>query len=349
MDMIDQLRTLAKKLETKETIPNEEATKMTLVAPLINMLGYDVFDHNEVTPEYSPDYDIKKAEKVDYAIIQAGKPIMLIEAKSCHEVLEKYTPQLFKYYAASCAKIGILTNGIAYQFYCDLDKENLLDKEPFFVFDLSSFNEASVEELKKFRKEHFDVSTIQDYAHVLRYQRLIKDYMQKQLTAPDPDFVQFIIKKIDVELKRFIMKDDYNVIVKNALNQFISSRVEAIIKNAMKQNSEDKEQVILPDVETSTPAEVDTTDSELAFYNIIKGLLAETVDTNRVTYHDTKTYFSITIDNKVTKWICRIQLQNKGYKIEFPAKYNVVERFKDEAEIIRFKETIRQVVLDMIQ
>ena len=45
-------------------------------------MGYNVFDPTEVVPEFTTDYGTKKGEKVDYAIIQDGKPIILIEYKN---------------------------------------------------------------------------------------------------------------------------------------------------------------------------------------------------------------------------------------------------------------------------
>ena len=78
----------------KEHLNSEEATKMALVVPFINLLGYDVFNPLEVVPEYIADVGIKKGEKVDYAIVQDGKPIMLIEAKCVGEDLSKHYSQL---------------------------------------------------------------------------------------------------------------------------------------------------------------------------------------------------------------------------------------------------------------
>lgn len=39
-------------LSLKDTITTEESTKMSLVVPLFQLLGYDVFNPNEFCPEY---------------------------------------------------------------------------------------------------------------------------------------------------------------------------------------------------------------------------------------------------------------------------------------------------------
>ena len=82
MDFIDQLRVLATRISTtRALIQTEEATKNAMVMPLIQILGYNVFDPLEVTPEIVADVGTKKGEKVDYAILRDGKPIILFECK----------------------------------------------------------------------------------------------------------------------------------------------------------------------------------------------------------------------------------------------------------------------------
>ena len=62
----------------KDNIATEEATKTSLVMPLFQILGYDIFNPIEFTPEFTADVGIKKGEKVDYAILSNGQPHILI-------------------------------------------------------------------------------------------------------------------------------------------------------------------------------------------------------------------------------------------------------------------------------
>ncbi|WP_229413028.1 hypothetical protein [Massilia alkalitolerans] len=100
MDLIDQLRTLATRIQnTKSLIQTEEATKNAMVMPFIQLLGYNVFDPTEVTPELVADIGTKKGEKVDYAILRDGDPIMLFECKKCGADLHiNHAGQLFRYF-----------------------------------------------------------------------------------------------------------------------------------------------------------------------------------------------------------------------------------------------------------
>ena len=80
MDFADRIRELAGRIPQQLAhIRTEEATKNALVMPFISALGYNVFDPLEVTPELDADVGVKKGEKVDYAILKEGKPIILFE------------------------------------------------------------------------------------------------------------------------------------------------------------------------------------------------------------------------------------------------------------------------------
>ena len=125
MDFIDKLKQFSKRVESlKDNIQTEEATKTSLIMPFFSLLGYDVFNPDEFIPEFTADVGIKKGEKVDYAILQDGKPVILIEAKWIGEKLEKHDSQLFRYFATCKAKFAILTNGQYYRFYTDLEEPN---------------------------------------------------------------------------------------------------------------------------------------------------------------------------------------------------------------------------------
>ena len=84
MDFVDQVKILSKRVDTlKNQIQTEEATKTSFIMPFFQLLGYDVFNPLEFVPEYTADVGIKKGEKVDYAILNDGEPVILVEAKWC--------------------------------------------------------------------------------------------------------------------------------------------------------------------------------------------------------------------------------------------------------------------------
>lgn len=194
MDFIDQLRVLSTRISnTKDLIQTEEATKNSMIMPLIQILGYNVFDPLEVTPELTADVGIKKGEKVDYAILQDGKPIILFECKKAGSELNiNHAGQLFRYFHVTEARFGVLTNGLIYKFFTDLEQPNKMDEKPFFEFNILDIKERDVEQLKKFAKSAFDLDTILTTANDLKYTRAIQNRLSEWMINPSDEFVRIL-------------------------------------------------------------------------------------------------------------------------------------------------------------
>ena len=161
MEFIEKINQLKERCSSlKDGLQTEEATKNALIMPFINTLGYDVFNPMEVVPEYIADVGVKKGEKVDYAILKDNKPIILIECKKVDNQsldIKKHATQLIRYFSVTDAKFIILTNGVVYKFFSDIESSGKLDSEPFFTFNLLDFKENHLETLSEFCKENFDV------------------------------------------------------------------------------------------------------------------------------------------------------------------------------------------------
>ena len=149
MDFIENIQGLAARIDKQlGHLKTEEATKNALVMPFINALGYNVFDPTEVVPEFSADVGVKKGEKVDYAIMKDDKVIMLFECKASNVVLgDDHASQLYRYFSVTEARIGVLTNGVLYRFYADLDEPNKMDAKPFLEFNMLDVQESLVSAL----------------------------------------------------------------------------------------------------------------------------------------------------------------------------------------------------------
>jgi len=175
MDLIDRLSELKTRISRqKASVGTEEAAKTAFVLPFIQLLGYDIFDPSEVVPELTADHGVKKGEKVDYAIKQDDQVVILIECKSIGAKLEaKHAGQLYRYFSVTDARFAVLTDGIRYVFFTDLEKPNTMDQRPFFEFDVLDHRDEDVEELKKFARHSFDLDTILDTATNLKYHKAL--------------------------------------------------------------------------------------------------------------------------------------------------------------------------------
>jgi len=140
MDLKDNIEELSKKIEKyKDRVANEEMTKTAFVLPFFDMLGYDTRNPFEFHAEFTADIADAKGEKVDYAILIDDIPRILVECKDCSNTLENCDKQLTRYFNVTPAKIGVLTNGIIYKFYTDLEKPNMMDDKPFLEITPPAF------------------------------------------------------------------------------------------------------------------------------------------------------------------------------------------------------------------
>lgn len=236
MDMIDQIRVLATRIaNTRSLIQTEEATKTAMVMPFIQILGYNVFDPLEVTPELVADVGTKKGEKVDYAILREGRPIMLFECKKAGADLGiNHAGQLFRYFHVTAARFGVLTNGLVYRFFSDLEQPNKMDDKPFFEFDVLDFKERDVEELKKFAKSAFDLDKILTTATDMKYTRAIQSLLATWMTAPSEDFVRLVSADL-LGTRRFtpVVRDQFTAITRRAFERLVGEKINERLKGAM--------------------------------------------------------------------------------------------------------------------
>jgi hypothetical protein len=317
MDMIDSLRALAGRLEkTLDLIKTEEATKNSMIMPLIQLLGYNVFDPLEVTPEYVSDVGTKKGEKVDYAILKDGSPIILFECKKSGDSLNiNHAGQLFRYFHVTSVRFGVLTNGIEYKFFSDLEQPNKMDEKPFFEFNLLNFKERDVEELKKFAKSAFDLDSILSNANDLKYARLVKNKLNSWVTEPPEEFVRLIAADL-IENKRITsaIREQFTTITKRAFEQLISEKINERLKGAMDvplvTPTEKAIAAAAPTAEEPVSNVVTTREETEGFY-IVRAIVRGVLPVERVQMRDSQTYCAILVDDNNRKPMCRLRFNSK--------------------------------------
>ncbi|MFD0825810.1 type I restriction endonuclease [Neobacillus sp. M.A.Huq-85] len=181
--------------DNKDLIKNEESTKQFLILPLLRGLGYDTYSPQEVTPEFTADFH-KKNEKVDYAISINREPKIFLEAKSINTKINKSAPQLSRYFSTfPSVRLGILTNGIEYHFFTDLNNANIMDSTPFFTFNITEYSEEDFNHLVKFSKNLYDYESIKFLAESLIYSQSFKTVIKEIFENPNDNFIKFVIKE----------------------------------------------------------------------------------------------------------------------------------------------------------
>ncbi|MCE2403925.1 MAG: type I restriction enzyme HsdR N-terminal domain-containing protein [Dehalococcoidia bacterium] len=293
MDFIDEVRTRSSRFAGRlEHLETEEATKTGLVMPFIQMLGYDIFNPTEVMPEFTADIGTKRGEKVDYAIMQDGKPTILIECKKYGaDLSNEAVSQLFRYFGVTDAHFGLLTDGITYRFFSDLDQPNVMDAKPFFEFNMLNFTDKAVEELKRFTKEGFDPDETQKAASTLKYIEGMKQVLVLQLSTPDEEFIRWLTKQVYSKSLTQAARERFSHMVRKAFGDFIDDRINATLQSALARDTAVEpapEAVPLEDDAPTAPPGVTTTEEEVQGYELVKAIVGEVVEPERVVMRDTK-------------------------------------------------------------
>lgn len=342
MDFKDTIMQLADRIaKQKDAITTEEGTKNAFIMPMIAALGYDIFNPFEVVPELDCDLIKKKGEKIDYAIMKDDSPILLIECKHCNQNLNLHDTQLQKYFVASNARFGVLTNGIEYRFYTDLEKVNLMDEKPFLIVNMLDLSDNDIEQLKKFHKSYYNESDILSTASELKYTTEIKSILNKEFISPTPDFVKFFIRQVyDGQATQKVV-EQFTPIVKKSIasvvNDIISDRLNVAIKSGEQQDVPATQEETKPVEDDTLPVgvvamdkgnNIITTQEEIDAYNIIRSILRKFISANKIVYKDFKTYFAIGIEKPSYWWICRLSFGSRKKSIYFPTEdYKSQEKY----------------------
>lgn len=312
MDLLDSLQQLANRLpRLRETIQTEEGTKNALVMPVLQALGYNVFDPFEVVPEYTSDVGTKKGEKVDYVLMKEGKPAVLLECKALGAELSiNHASQLYRYFSCTDARIGILTNGEVWQFYTDIEAPNKMDDKPFFEFELGKVDARAEAFLRKIGKSSFNIDNILSNAAELKYKKAIRKILNEQLETPSEDFVRFFARQIYEGILNSTRMERFSALVQQAFGEWVNLKISEKLQTALDgvtpTDQEEPQQDETPvSASTATDDGIVTTPEEIEGFHIVRAILAQIIDPDRIRMKDTKSYCGVLLDYNVRKPLCR--------------------------------------------
>lgn len=307
----------------KPNIKNEEATKTSLILPLLKTLGYDIENPNEVIPEYNVNGD-----RVDYSIMKNDAPLLFIEAKNIDEDLSKHKDQIETYYNNSDVKIICLTNGLDYEFYSDLDKKNVMDQEPFLTLNIENLSEFEIDHLNNFTKENLYANEDNE----IEYKIKAINFIRQQLENPSEEFVQFVANSLTKKrkTKKFLSRIR-NIImysIRNILNDLSNGSI--IFKPTIIEHNEN--------------SQVITTEEEMDGYKIIISILSEMFSIDNLSYKDTTSYFAVLANKNPKQWIARLCLGIKKKSIVIPNENGGSTRYyiKDVTDIYQYRDELNK-------
>ena len=281
---------------------NESKTRDYLIEPFFELLGYTKMDN------YSHEFSLRNSKgsvrKVDMVITLNGKtPIMLVECKKTTSNLTKsHYNQLasyFKHHKES--KVGILTNGIVYEFYTVKWNDNkVLADTPFLIFDLRDFTRADLEDIANFHLQIFDVKNILEISKETYFLADFNQALTESLYPGSDELLKIIYQ---------------NMGGKRA-TEGINQRLRKLLNSYSLQNSAEKIKVI-EGKQSSTG--IYTTAEELKAYQIIETILLMNprlkVHHDRFGYKDYKGQFKIVVDGMPSKEVCSLELSQTSKTI----------------------------------
>jgi len=359
VELKEKIEGLKKKIEVNRgVVQTEEAVKTAFVLPMLQILGYNVFDPKEVVPEFISDWGKRKGEKVDYAVNVDGKTVMLLECKSLNAPLDiNEANQLGSYFhhTTGTKKIGVLTNGTTYNFYTDLKNDNVMDTEPFLVFDFNDANEDSIARLEMFTRENVakeesrdQIKRIKNFTDALRI-------VKSAFDEPSPEFAKWVIHQIDGVSARSETIDEFQGHIKKAVSEVKNTHMLDSF-NKMRRQEEQLEQGEVEPVENEKAVTTIGSDivfeNELGMYQELQGLTIarsilyskKKIPPSDVTLRDWKSYCNIIYGGKANSILLRMHFNRADEGIlflEFPhdeslgkIKINNVQEMNDYADSI---------------
>ncbi len=355
MEFEEKVSALSSKVQKqRDMTQTEEAAKNAFVMPFIaTILGYDVFDPREVVPEFTADVGMKKGEKVDYAIMRDNEVQMLIECKKANgELRVEHASQLYRYFSVTNARIAVLTNGVEYQFYTDLEAPNRMDSKPFMVLDFGDVDETLLPELRKLTKASFDLTSVIDAAEKLKYLGAIKRTLADQFQDPEDEWVKFFASRVYDKSFTKRAREQFTPLVQEAAAAFLDDQVNVRLKKALESTRPQPEEAAVgsqeaadEDLERGTG--IETTLEELEGYQVVKAIACSEVKPQRIAHRDSKSYFAVLLDDNNRKPIARLRFnaRSKKYLGTFDADKNEIRHPLDSIdEIYLHAEEIRQSV-----
>ena len=109
-----QIQSFLKEVKSNKSIStfDEGSTRQALVLRLLSLLGWDIFDVEEVCPDYSVN-----SNKVSYALRIKNSFRVFVEVKRVQKKLDNHQKGLINFAAREGVNLAVLTNGLIWWFY----------------------------------------------------------------------------------------------------------------------------------------------------------------------------------------------------------------------------------------
>ena len=173
----------------------EQDTKASLIDPVLEALGWDVRDPEEVQREFRK---TSKDKPVDYALKLRNAPLLFVEAKGLGQTLtdRKWVAQILGYATVAGVTWCVLSDGDRYLLYnatAPVDADGKL----FLTVSLSGDDiEATVDTLSLLARSNLDGNLLADYWQAHFIDRGVKDALSAMISSADRGIVRLVRKRM---------------------------------------------------------------------------------------------------------------------------------------------------------
>ena len=203
-ELLQTLQQHAERVSDVERHCTDEAkTEQFLVEPFLLVLGFNNHDPEDVVKQFTADVAGRKGEKVDYALMRDGNPVVLVEAKGKDNRLGRgEIEQLQRYFPHTSARLAVLTDGIRWHWYkgrSERDRSHLMESSPFLTYDVREPSESAAEWLTQITKDRFNPDELLRISRRNEFTDRISDWIDRTLVNPTDDTAVEIRKVVGLD------------------------------------------------------------------------------------------------------------------------------------------------------
>ena len=204
MELADEVRQV--KIRLREgRLPNEQAVSQGAVLPILQALGWPIFDPPAVTPQYLMKTQQGDNRFADYALCRNdGHPLAIIEVKAVGRIANADV-QLFEYCFHAGVPFAVLTDGQVWRFYITMEAGSY-DERRVYQLDLLEQDDAvCCERLERYLNRESVLrgvnlanarSDFHDAIRGARIQSALPQAWQEILNAPDSYICEMLAAKV---------------------------------------------------------------------------------------------------------------------------------------------------------
>jgi hypothetical protein len=204
--MLNKLKDFAKNFKSVcGSINDEKTTLNVLVEPFFKLLGYNalIVDAAPKTPSG------KKLKAINLILKPDDDCLTIVNCSKClaplgfdeYSCLERSFQVLF-----SKRRVAILTNGLEYKFYSDLERPDSLDRNPFFTINVLEADRRKAETLTHFHENAFNWASFIANAAENKRRAWVEMTLESYMEDPPDALVDKVLYDAGLNINRSVEK-----------------------------------------------------------------------------------------------------------------------------------------------